>query len=100
MCILHLPTFFTALKNAAHCPQGLPKSFEALIASFYFACASPLKSDECERLFGMPKSLALSRYRNATRQALIDADVVSTSNPMTLQAFAMFIVGNMPGLYI
>ena len=90
--ILHLPTFWTALTNGLRHPQGLSKSLEAMVFAFYLATISALKEDECLNLFGAQKSTMCSRYGLATRQALVNAGFLSTSSPMTLRAYSMFIV--------
>ncbi|KAL6796198.1 fungal-specific transcription factor domain-containing protein [Trichoderma sp. SZMC 28013] len=92
MKILHLPTFWVAVTNALRHPDNMPKSLESLIFAFYLVTISSLKEDECQTLFGMSLSAMMSRYRVATRQALINARFVSTSNLMTLQAFSIFTV--------
>ncbi|PNP58312.1 hypothetical protein THARTR1_01827 [Trichoderma harzianum] len=92
MKILHLPTFWASLANALRHPDNMPKSLEALIFAFYFVTVSSLKEDECQSMFGVSLSAVMSRYRVATRQALINARFVSTSNFMTLQAFSIFTV--------
>ncbi|KAL5089004.1 hypothetical protein Trisim1_006148 [Trichoderma cf. simile WF8] len=92
MKILHLPTFWVAVSNALRHPDNIPKSLESLIFSFYLVTISSLKEDECQSLFGLSLSTIMSRYRVATRQALINARFVSTSNLMTLQAFSIFTV--------
>lgn len=92
MKILHLPTFWPALTEGLRRPQDLPKSLEAAIFAFYMTVISTLKEDECQNLFGIQPSVMISRYRLATRQALVNAGFLSTSNPMTLRAYAMFMV--------
>lgn len=92
MKILHLPTFWTALTNGLQHPHDLAKSLEAVMFAFCLATISTLKEGECQNLFGVPKSVVYSRYRLATRQALVNAGFLSTSSPMTLQAYAMFMV--------
>jgi hypothetical protein len=92
MKILHLPTFWTALTNGRRHPQNLSQSLEAEVFVFYLATISTLKEDECQDLFGVQKSVMVSRYRLAARQALVTAGFLSTSSPMTLRAYAIFMV--------
>jgi hypothetical protein len=60
--------------------------------AFYLAVVSTLNENECQDLFGLSESVMYSRYRLATRQALINDRFLSTSNPMTLQAYVLFMV--------
>ncbi|KAI8958637.1 putative C6 transcription factor [Daldinia sp. FL1419] len=90
--ILHVPTFWTALTDALQNPHNRFRSLEALMFSFYFVVVTSLSDDECRNLFGIEKSVLHSRYRLATRQALVNAGFLSTSSPMTLQAYAIFMM--------
>ncbi|EHK22953.1 uncharacterized protein TRIVIDRAFT_191560 [Trichoderma virens Gv29-8] len=92
MKVLHLPTFWILMANALRRPHNMPKSLESLIFAFYLVTVSSLKEEESQDLFGAPTSVIISRYRLATRQALVNARFLSTSNFMTLQAFAIFTV--------
>lgn len=96
MKLLHLPTFWVALASALQQPQAISKSFEAAIFAFYLAAISAMREDECQTMFATQKSIIFSRYRVATRQALVNADFLSTSNPMTLRAYAIFMVSHAP----
>jgi hypothetical protein len=60
--------------------------------SFYLVSICSLREEEAQEMFGVPLSVLICRYRIATRQALVNARFLSTSNLMTLQAFAIFTV--------
>lgn len=92
MKILHLPTFWSSLMGVLQNPQNVSKTLEAVFFSFYFATISALEEGECLSILGAQKSLLYTRCRLATRQALVNAGLLSTSSPMTLQAYAMFMV--------
>lgn len=89
--ILHLPTFETALLDGLR-SQDLSKGLEAAAFAFYLSIVSASKGDECQNLFGEPRDNLLSRYKRAARQALINAGFLSTSNLMTLRAYAIYLV--------
>ncbi|KAK2606278.1 hypothetical protein QQS21_003326 [Conoideocrella luteorostrata] len=90
--ILHLPAFWTALSQGLQQPEKITKSLEALIFSFYLSVISTLDETESRDLFKSSKSDAFCQYRSATRRALMNARLFSTSSLMTLQAFAMFMI--------
>ncbi|KAI2780339.1 putative C6 transcription factor [Daldinia loculata] len=90
--ILHVPTFWTALTDMLRNPHNRSRSLEALASAFYFVVVTSLTDEECRHLFGIEKSILNSRYRIATRQALVRAGFLSTSSPMTLQAYAIFMM--------
>ncbi|KAL7813312.1 fungal-specific transcription factor domain-containing protein [Trichoderma gracile] len=92
MKILHLPTFWGTMTNALQRPLEMPKSLQALIFAFYLVAISSLTEEEAQNLFEMPLSVIVKRYRVATRQALVHARFLSTSNVMTLQAFSIFTI--------
>ncbi|KAH0497613.1 hypothetical protein TgHK011_004906 [Trichoderma gracile] len=92
MKILHLPTFWVTMTNALQRPLEMPKSLQALIFAFYLVAISSFTEEEAQNLFEMPLSVIVKRYRVATRQALVHARFLSTSNVMTLQAFSIFTI--------
>ncbi|KAA8641991.1 putative C6 transcription factor [Aspergillus tanneri] len=90
MKILHLPTFWMALINRRQ--EKHSRSLEATIFAFYLATISSLKDEECQNLFQTGKFVLYSRYRQATRQALVNAGFLSTSSLLTLQAYALYMM--------
>jgi len=90
--IFHLPSFWTALTDSLRRPEAIPKSLEAAIFAFYLATVSALSEKECQEVFKAQKAVLYSRYRAATRQALVSAGFLSTSSLMTLRAYTIFIV--------
>lgn len=92
--VLHLPSFRTCLTDAFECPQKVPRSLRAAILAFLLIVVAALEEDECQSLLGEPKSIIFTRYRLATRRALIRAGLLDTSNPETLQAYAIFVVSH------
>ncbi|KAH8701041.1 putative C6 transcription factor [Talaromyces proteolyticus] len=89
--ILHFPTFWAALSNGLQ-HSRLSKSLEAGVFAFYLVTIGAMQEDECRDMFGAEKATIFSRYRHATRQALINARFLSTSSSMTLQAYAIFMM--------
>ncbi|KAI0179212.1 C6 transcription factor [Hypoxylon sp. FL1284] len=90
--VMHMPTFWAALTNGLQRPQEMSKSLEAEVFAFYFVVICAMKEDECQNLLGSPKSILYTRYRHATRQALMNAEFLSTANPTILRAFTVFII--------
>lgn len=90
--IVHIPSFWKILMEQRKNSHHIPVAEEALIFAFYLSTISTLEENECRDMFGLPKSVAFSRYRSATRQALVKAGFPATSSPTTLQAYALFMV--------
>lgn len=94
MKLLHVPSFGPALKDAVQNPKHMSKSLEALIFAFYLVTTTSMEDDECAELLGDQKKTIALRYETAARQALINANFVSTSSLRTLQAYTMFLVSS------
>ncbi|KIW92326.1 uncharacterized protein Z519_07310 [Cladophialophora bantiana CBS 173.52] len=93
MKILHIPTFWASLTSALPRPQEIPNSLKAAMFGFCLATVSALDDDECQSLLEGPRAVMLARYRTIARQALVNAGFLHTSNPTTLQAFSLFLIG-------
>ncbi|ATY62167.1 C6 transcription [Cordyceps militaris] len=93
MKIIHLPTFWESVRDAAERKEQVSKPIEAVIFCFYFATISVVDEKQCEALFKESKRTMFSRYRAIARHALRQARLLSTSSPMTLRAFCLFMMG-------
>ena len=91
--ILHMPTFWTALMDVVHYPRDTSRGMQAIMFAFCLATVSTLNDVECFTLLGSDKAVLFPRFRLATRQALVNAGFLNTSDPITLRAYALFIVG-------
>lgn len=60
------------------------------------AAVTTLGEDECQSVLEDTRPALYSRYRIATRQALTNAGFMSTSSPMTLRAYVLFLVSRTP----
>jgi hypothetical protein len=90
--ILHLPSLRTSLISVNQNPRNASRELEALVFSFYLATISILGETECQSLLGVQKQFVQSRYALAARQALVNAQFLSTTSLVTLQAFALYLV--------
>lgn len=90
--VVHLPTFVVALQHAHRNPKHVSKDMEALVFSFYLVTISIMDEEDCTQMLGGPKGLLHSRYRLASRQALLDAGLLSTTSIVVLQAYVLFMV--------
>jgi hypothetical protein len=90
--ILHLPTFWTTLKQVVENPRHTSKTLDALIFGFYFATVTAMTANECQRILSQPKPTALARYRLAAQQALGNACFLKTTSLVTLQGYTFYLV--------
>ncbi|OKL63292.1 hypothetical protein UA08_01712 [Talaromyces atroroseus] len=90
--IVHVPTLQKRILDAASDLSSLSPELEALMFSIYSTALLCMQDDEVEKYFEESKPTLLSRYRQCTQQALVNAGVLGTSELMVLQAFVLFIL--------
>ncbi|KAF1732815.1 Bikaverin cluster transcription factor bik5 [Beauveria bassiana] len=93
MKIMHMPTFWALVRQAAERKEEVSKPIEAAVFCFYFGTMSVMEEQDCERLFKQGKKAVLAKYRAIARHTLKRAGLLSTSSPMTLRAFCLFMLG-------
>lgn len=65
---------------------------QALMFAIYFAAVTSLTPEECIVQFGEHKQELLARYRYGTEQALVQAQLLNSSEMVTLQALVIYLV--------
>ncbi|KAI7261789.1 hypothetical protein KC345_g9656 [Hortaea werneckii] len=88
----HLPTAQTMMQQAASSPGIISKATECLVFSVYFFAVVAMSEAECIQLTGQPQQILWSRYHDATRQALVNAHFLRTTEKNVLQAYALFLL--------
>lgn len=74
-------------------PGNISKSMEALMFTIYLAAVNSIVSDEeCQRMFGEPRDALMAKYLDGSRQSLMNANLLRSSELMVLQAFELFLV--------
>ena len=90
--ILHVPTVQRTILSATGDLTAVSRQTEALMFSIYYLATTSMTDVDCENIMGEQRSILLSRYHIATKQALTAADWIKSSTLVTLQAFALFLV--------
>ncbi len=90
--VLHAPTVQQALLEATGNLDDVSKSMEALMFAIYSCAVYSMSNSECENVTGGTKPFVLTKYQCATRQALVSAGLLRTSNMVVLQAYTLFLV--------
>jgi hypothetical protein len=92
--ILHRPTTIDAIRAFVMSGQPHPPeaSAEALFCAIYFSAVTSSPVDVCLSLFGEEKPVLVGRYRLLTERALAKADYLNSTELVTLQAFAIYVV--------
>lgn len=83
----------TILKVIALGGKELTMRREALLFAIYLFSTSTLTEKSCLELFGVDLSTLLDRYRTATEQALINLNILTSSDAVVLQTFVLYLVG-------
>ena len=59
----------------------------------YSMSIASIKTEDCNAFFGKEKELLLAQYHAGARKALTNAGLLNSSDLVTLQAFALYLVG-------
>lgn len=89
--IFHVPTMNVAIKEATKDWESLSTSMEAALFSIYYSVISSMSQSEVEANFDSDKTTLLSRYRFGVEQALAKADLFTTTDIVTIQAYVLFL---------
>jgi hypothetical protein len=90
--LFHAPTVQQSILEASSNLDNVAASTEALMFAIYLCAVTSLRNDDCERIMGASRHALLARFSNATQQALINAEILKTSNIVILQAFTLFLL--------
>jgi hypothetical protein len=90
--IIHPPSFQKTVESSRSSVRCVSKSTLALLFSIYTFAITSMTTVECERKLGHPRSSLLKQFLYGTRQALVKAAFLRSSDIITLQAFIHFLV--------
>lgn len=90
--IFHVPTMNVAMRelHTTKC-ENLNSSMEAALFSIYYSVISSMSQSEVEANFDSDKTTLLNRYRFGVEQALAKADLLTTTEIVTVQAYVLFL---------
>lgn len=94
--VIHAPTMQREILKAMDNLQEVDKSIEALLFSIYTIVVASVSTADCLLMFACERAPLLAQFRNATQQALIDADFLRTTEFKVLQALLLFMVRYLP----
>ena len=92
--ITHIPTVQGQIIEATSQLDKAPKNIEALMFGIYLVSISSLDEGEVQRMFKESKKELLGRYHSALQQALTSAGFMRFNDPITLQAYLLYLVRN------
>lgn len=90
--ILHLPSTGKLVATVSQQPAVASKADECLLFAIYHFAVFSMTDDECAKKLGDSRSFLLSRYNLATRQALVNATFLKTTEMSVLQSFMLYLI--------
>jgi hypothetical protein len=67
-------------------------STEALMFAMYYSAIVSIDDQTCQSVLGESTVASIAKYSTATRQALVKAKLLRTSNLMVLQALTLYLL--------
>ncbi|KAF2770597.1 hypothetical protein EJ03DRAFT_310150 [Teratosphaeria nubilosa] len=90
--LVHVPTGRTLVARAAANPSTASKATECLLFAIYHFAVVAMSDQECQEKLGQSRSYLRSRYYEAARQAMVNANFLRTSELKVLQAYILFLL--------
>ncbi|CAG9984367.1 unnamed protein product [Clonostachys byssicola] len=90
--ILHIPSTFEMLERVSQNPSTASKNEECLLFAIYHFAVFSMNDSQCFERLGQPRSTLMKEYHFATRQALVNASFLRTTEMSVLQALVLFLL--------
>lgn len=90
--ILHVPTFENEMWEATRNLQTIPSGMEALMFAIYTISVASMSTTECEKSFGIVKSVLFARFESAVKKAFVRAGVLVSTDFRLVQAIVIWLV--------
>lgn len=88
----HVPSVQGKVIEATSRLGQAPKNIEALMFGMYVLAITSLEETQCQDMFSATKKELLGKYFVALQQALVNASFMRNNDPITLQAFMLYLV--------
>ncbi|KAG7290108.1 hypothetical protein NEMBOFW57_000103 [Staphylotrichum longicolle] len=90
--VTHVPTLQARIVDAMGDLSNISASLEALLFGIYCVAILSISDEQCRTLFGSPKKEVLSGYQFACRQALVNCNILQTSDRDALTALFLNLI--------
>lgn len=90
--VFHTPTVQQQVLSASGDFSGVSKPLEALMFAIYLCAVVSMSDQQCLDTMHESRDVLLRRFRFGTQQALINADLIKTSDLTVLRAFVLYLV--------
>lgn len=88
----HVPSGLAMVKRGASSPSSMSKATECLLFAIYHFAVVVMTEDQCGEVTGRSQVELRRLYHDATRQALINAHFLRTTDTVVLQAYFLFLL--------
>ena len=90
--VLHIPSTFKMVDIASQQPAKASKADECLLFAIYHFAVFSMTEEECAKRFEQSRTALMQRYHFATRQALVNASFLKTTEMSIIQALVLFLI--------
>jgi hypothetical protein len=90
--VTHTPSLQGRIIDAIGDLSNISPPLEALLFSIYCTAILSLADDQCQSLFGSPRKDLLAGYKFACQQALLNSNLLQSSDHDCLTAFFLYLV--------
>ena len=90
--VLHIPTADVMVQTVSQQPAMASRADEVLLFAIYHFAAVAMDPHDCLVTFGDNRDAMLQKYSYAVRQALVNAQVLKTTEMQVLQAYTLWLI--------
>ena len=90
--ILHIPSTTEMVDLVSQQPVMASKAEECLLFAIYHFAVFSMTEEECTKQLGQSRDTQMQRYHFATRQALVNASFLKTTEMSIMQALVLFLI--------
>jgi hypothetical protein len=90
--ILHVPSAAGTVARASKMPEKASRTDECLLFAIYHFAVFSMTEDECIGQLGQSRAALTQKYHFATRQALVNASFLKTTELQILQTLVIFLI--------
>lgn len=90
--VLHIPSSTKMADEVSRKPETASRENECVLFAVYHFAVFTLTEEKCEKLFGQSRDTLMQRFHFATRQALVNASFLTTTDITVIQALILFLL--------
>ncbi|KAG6355727.1 hypothetical protein INS49_003691 [Diaporthe citri] len=90
--VLHIPSSTKMVDEVSRKPETASREIECVLFAVYHFAVFTLTEEKCEKLFGRSRDALMQKYHLATRQALVNASFLTTTDISVVQALVLFLL--------